>query len=105
MAPPVKVSQSWAGAPAVAWGSRNPEVLDSSTTIARSGSMAPITSAEVCTVNGPDGIAGRAAAATGACAPAAIRSARSVSAAAAPTGPASVYTEQPSGTRSLGLPG
>ena len=59
MAPPVNVSQSWAGAPAVACGNRKPDVLASSMTIARSGKSAPITAAEVWTVSGPEGIAGR----------------------------------------------
>ena len=45
IAPPVSVSTSWRGAPAVAAGSANPEVLDSSAMIARSGSSAPTTSA------------------------------------------------------------
>jgi len=45
IAPPVTVSQSCGGAPAVALPSPRPEVFDSSLTIAPSGSSAPITAA------------------------------------------------------------
>ena len=64
-----------------------------------------MTSAELCTVNGPDGSCGRNSAATRASVPGVNASARAVSAEAAVTGPASVCTVQPCGTRSLGLPG
>ena len=45
MDPPVRVSQSCGGAPAVAPGSHTPDVLASSETIAPSGSSAPMTAA------------------------------------------------------------
>ena len=43
IAPPVSVSRSWGGAPAVLAASINPDVFDSSETIASSGRIAPIT--------------------------------------------------------------
>ena len=41
MAPPVRHSQSWGGAPAVAPGANSPEVFPSSETTAPSGRRAP----------------------------------------------------------------
>ena len=105
IAPPVSVSQSCAGAPAVACGSSTPEVFDSSTTIARSGSSAPTTSAADADVSAPGGSCGRDAAATGATVPGATSSATAANAAAAPLYSASTCTSQPAGTRSLGMPG
>src|ERR1700743_3425514 len=105
MAPPVNVNQSCAGAPAVACGSSRPDVFDSSTTIARSGSRAPIASAIDAEVNAPDGSCGRAWAATDALVPGANSSASASSAPAAPVCAASTCTSQPAGTRSLGIPG
>src|SRR5271156_2279331 len=105
MAPPVRVSQSCAGAPAVAAVSGTPDVLDSSTTITCSGISAPTTSATVAAVNAPVGSCGRDGAATAAAVPGATSSASAVNASAAPLCSASTWTPQPSGTRSLGLPG
>ena len=84
MAPPVSVSQSCAGAPAVAAASGTPEVLDSSTTIARSGMSAPIASATATEVSAPVGNCGRDGAATAAVVPGATSSANAVKASAAP---------------------
>src|ERR1700684_1789965 len=105
MAPPVRVNQSCAGAPAVAAVSGTLEVLDSSTTITCSGINAPITSATDAAVRAPVGSCGRDGAATAAAMPGATSSASGAHAAAAPVCPASTWTLQPSGTRSLGLPG
>jgi hypothetical protein len=55
IAPPVRVSQSCGGAPAVAAGSASPEVFASSQTIAFSGSRAPMTAAALCPVRSPSG--------------------------------------------------
>src|SRR6185437_14329945 len=105
MAPPVSVSQSWAGAPAVAAGSSTPDVFDSSTTTALSGNSAPTTSAIDAEVRAPVGSAGRDAVATGATVPGATSSANAAKAAAAPLYSDSTCTSQPAGTRSLGMPG
>jgi hypothetical protein len=59
IAPPVRVSQSCGGAPAVAAGSHSPDVLASSDTMAPSGSSAPMTAAAVSAVSSPAGRAGR----------------------------------------------
>ena len=59
MAPPVSVSQSWRGAPAVAAGTKRPEVFPSSTTTAPSGSVAPTAAAIVSAVMAPVGRSGR----------------------------------------------
>src|ERR1700743_1846217 len=105
MAPPVKVSQSWAGAPAVAAVNGTLDVLDSSTTITFSGISAPTTSATDTAVSAPVGTGGRDSSATAAVVSGATWSANTAKAAAAPCGPASTCTSQPSGTRSLGLSG
>src|SRR5271156_1763477 len=105
IAPPVSVSQSCAGAPAVAAASGTLDVLDSSTTIVRSGISAPITSATVAADNAPVGNSGRDAGATGAVLPGASSSANATSASAAPVCSASTCTSQPAGTRSLGFSG
>ena len=55
MAPPVSVSQSWRGAPAVAPGTNRPDVLPSSTTIAPSGRVAPTAAASDSVVSAPVG--------------------------------------------------
>ncbi len=59
--PPVFVSQSCGGAPLVAAINPRPEVMDSSTTIAFSGSSAPIAAASPVSVISPLGIGGRSA--------------------------------------------
>ncbi len=59
MAPPVRVNQSWRGAPAVAAETKRPEVLPSSTTMAPSGSTAPTAAASVSLVSAPVGRSGR----------------------------------------------
>ena len=59
IAPPVSVSQSCLGAPAVFAGSSVPDVIASSETIAPSGRIAPTASATVSAVSGPVGGAGR----------------------------------------------
>ncbi len=55
MAPPVSVSQSCRGAPAVAPGTNRPDVLPSSTTIAPSGRVAPTAAARDSAERGPAG--------------------------------------------------
>jgi hypothetical protein len=106
MAPPVRVSQSWRGAPAVALGRPVPDVFASSHTIASGGSSAPITSAQLPRVSSPDGSSGRSAGVRWGSTPAATSSATASSAAAMSSAPvASTCTCVPSGTRSLGLPG
>ena len=106
MAPPVRVSQSCGGAPPVAGPSPIPEVFDSSLTIARSGSSAPMTADALSAVRAPAGMSGRwAGAPVGAASPA-TRSARAVSAPGASSPPAaSTCTWQSSGTSELGRPG
>ena len=107
MAPPVRQSQSWAGAPAV-WPAANmPDVLPSSETMASSGSRAPTIWQTASAVSAPVGSSGRTAgcrvAASGAASTASASAARA--AAGSPSGPASTWTVQPSGTRSLALSG
>ena len=80
IAPPVTVSQSCGGAPAVAPPSPSPEVFDSSLTMAPSGSSAPITAAAVPASSGPSGTAGRAGGSEVGLASAATRSASAASA-------------------------
>src|SRR5665647_3986018 len=58
MAPPVKQSQSWGGAPAVEPTANRPEVFPSSDTIAPSGSRIPSASHTAVEVRGPVGRAG-----------------------------------------------
>src|SRR5205814_5763477 len=60
IAPPVRQSQSWGGAPAVAPAANSPEVLPSSETIAPSGSSAPSDAHSVGAVSAPVGRSGRA---------------------------------------------
>jgi len=55
IAPPVSVSQSCGGAPAVAAGRKIEEVAASSQTIASSGSSVPMMAAAVCAVSSPAG--------------------------------------------------
>src|SRR5262245_17448590 len=57
--PPMTLSQSWGGAPAVVLPNPRPEVTDSSTMIAFSGSSAPTTAPTPSGVIGPLGNAGR----------------------------------------------
>ena len=106
IAPPVTVRMSWRGEPAVAHGSDRPDVIDSSATIARSGSITPIVSAIDSAVSSPLGSAGRAGSCSTGSASGATRSASRSSASTTSSPPrASTCTVQPSGTRSLGLPG
>ena len=100
-APPVSVGQSWAGAPAVAFSSGRPDVLDSidDDGLFR-GISAPITSAADAEVKAPEGSCGRDSGATGAVVPGASSSAKAASASAAPSYSASTCTSQPAGTRS-----
>src|SRR5438445_11156601 len=105
MAPPVSVSQSCAGALAVAAVSGTPDVLDSSTTMTFSGISAPTTSATDMAVSAPAGSCGRDSSATAAVVPGASSSANAIKASAAPLYSASTSTSQPAGTRSLGLSG
>src|SRR4051794_21299184 len=106
IAPPVSVSQSWRGAPAVAAGSPTPEVADSSTTTAPSGSSAPTTAAALPTVSAPVGSSGRPdRARVGGVSPATRSASSSAAAAAWLYLGATSYTVQPSGTRSPGLSG
>ncbi len=66
MAPPVRVSQSWGGHPAVAPATNSPAVLPSSETMAPSGSSAPRAAAIDCARRAaPVGASGRAAAGPG----------------------------------------
>src|SRR6516225_5968215 len=78
IAPPVSVSQSCGGAPAVAAGRNRPDVTASSETIAPSGSSAPMTAAAVCGVRSPRGSPGRAAAWAAGAVPSATRPASDV---------------------------
>ena len=107
MAPPVSVSQSWRGAPAVAPATNSPDVLPSSTTMASSGSVVPMAAASVSVVKGPDGRSGRAAGAG--VAPSGGAPSKSARASSAPgassPGRTRVCTVHPGGTRSLALPG
>jgi hypothetical protein len=107
MAPPVRLSQSCGGAPAVAPASQSPEVLASSQTIAPSGSSAPMTAAADSAVSLPSaGSSGREAGCSDGSAPGAARSASAVSAPATSSpGSASTCTWQFSGSGVLGLPG
>jgi len=106
IAPPVRVSQSCGGAPAVAAGSHTPLVLASSETIAPPGSSAPITAAADSPVRSPSGSAGRAGSWGRGLVSGATRSASAVSAPPMSSPPsASRCTWQPPGTRELGLPG
>jgi hypothetical protein len=89
----------------VAAGSSRPDVFDSSTTIARSGKSAPITSDADADVKAPVGSRGREAGASGAAVPGATWSASAARALAAPWLSARTCTSQPAGTRSLGMPG
>ena len=107
MAPPVRVSQSWGGAPAVAPATNKPDVFPSSTTMAFSGSTAPMAAASVSVVRAPVGRSGRTAPPAGAplcTAPSASARASSAAGASSP-GRTKVCTVQPGGTRSLGFPG
>ena len=61
IAPPVSVSRSWRGAPAVIVPSIRPEVIASSTTMARSGSRWPTALQTLAAVRRPRGRGGRAA--------------------------------------------
>ena len=107
MAPPVSVSRSWRGQPAVITFSIRPLVMASSITMALSGSRWPTALQTLGAVSPPRGRSGRWAGCRGGGvlpAPRACAS-RARLAAASWSGAARVWTVQPSGTRSLFLPG
>ena len=107
MAPPVRQSQSWAGAPAVWPAANRPDVLPSSETMASSGRSAPTIWQTASAVSAPVGSSGRSAgcrvAASGAAPTASASAARA--AAGSPSGPASTWTVQPVGHEVAGLVG
>ena len=107
MAPPVSVSQSCRGPPAVAPETKSPDVLPSSTTIVPSGNVAPTAAASDSVVRAPVGRSGRPEGAAMPASPAAPTASASASRALAASSPGrtNVCTVQPEGTRSLALPG
>ena len=107
MAPPVSVMRSWRGAPAVKGASISPEVMASSMTMAFSGSRWPTALQTFSAVSLPRGRPGRAGACSAgwACAAPSAWASFSRLAAAFCAGVESWCTVQPSGTRSLFLPG
>ena len=108
MAPPVRQSQSWAGAPAVCPAAKRPEVLPSSETMAPSGSRAPTIWHTASAVSGTGGQLGADGGLDGGGVGGRARPRRPARPARAPgrrRGPASTWTVQPSGTRSLALLG
>ena len=107
MAPPVRLSQSWGGAPAVAPGTKIPAVFPSSLTIAPSGSRAPTAAATVSASSAPVGRPGRAGVRPPGRLGGAPRASANASRAAGTSSaaPASTCTSHPSGTSTPGSPG